>query len=289
VSVGRLRPDQLDLLTLSGPELTEAAPEVRFGLSQARPGLSRLRPIEPSSLLTWQLTAQTTRWATEDSSLNSLLADSPVIDPDVTPAADIQPSGPEALGLLLAQPSSQLDGQTSTVTAAIADSPDPDRLAAAIAVSLPSTTLDTILELQGREKAGGDAAAINGAGLDRAGYQWLLRMANIVQADEPIVHEEWKDTIDALTGEHTGAASIPRGRSQKPPESSWDPTAARPAQPGPSMVPLRFPASARQTWVRGLKVAAPRLATRTLLKSCMGELLIQSLLQAEPTSLPPHG
>jgi hypothetical protein len=90
-------------------------------------------------------------------------------------------------------------------------------------------------------------------------------MANIVQADEPIVHEEWKDTIDALTGEHTGAASIPRGRSQKPPESSWDPTAARPAQPGPSMVPLRFPASARQTWVRGLKVAAPRLATRTLL------------------------
>lgn len=250
------RPDQLDQLTLSGPDLTEAALEAVFGLPQTTTGLDPLRAIDPSSLLIWQVAAQTARWASEDASPTSKLAGLPIVNPDVITAADVLPTAPPTLTQLLGARSQALATHAADVRAAIAAASAPSKLAAALAASLPGTTIDVILQWQATEAAGGDASAqLHQAGLDRTGYQWMLRMGTIAHAGQPIDDGEWNDTVDVLVGAYR-RRQYPAWKAAESSAVVLGPETFAAAASGPDVGPLRVAPTSRGDWIRLLTIRA---------------------------------
>ena len=247
------RPDQLDQLTLGGDGLTEAALEERFGLAQTTTG-DPLRTISPPSLLMWQTAGQTTRWAAEDHAPGSPLAGVPVVDPDVISAADISTSAAPAVTALLAQRQGQLVANAAAVTAAIAAASPAAKLATAVATSQPGLTTDKILAWRASERAGGDSSAsLNEAGLDRSGYRWLLRMADISGAGQDVTDDEWADTVAVLTGAYR-RTQYTQWKAEEASVVSLTPDLFKAAATGPTVSPFRIPASSRQVWLRVLAI-----------------------------------
>jgi len=202
------RPDQLDLLTLDGAALTEAALESLFGLPATTAGLDPLRTIGISQLLTWQLAAQSSAWQSEDAAPPAPVTYVVLVDPDIITSADVlvgsSSVGLRALDLLRAR-SQALANQANALNHALGGAADaPSKLAAILAVGVPGVKPTFLTDLQTSESQGNDISAqLAAAGLDRAGYTYLLRLqtlAGIGTGPGLVTATEWADAIDVFVG-----------------------------------------------------------------------------------------
>lgn len=198
-SSGQPRPDQLDALTLDGTGLTEAALETLFGLPATTAGLDPFRTIQPQ-LLSWQISAQQTRWQSQDQSPPASVAYTVIVDPDIITAADLVPGTQQFthVSSLLQTRVQQLAGQASSLTGLVTGSgSNTAELAALLASGLPGTD---IASLRAKDLQGADISAeLAAAGLDRAGFAYLLQLQALA-ATGLVSNAEWSTAVDVLIG-----------------------------------------------------------------------------------------
>jgi hypothetical protein len=193
-------PDELDLLTLDGPGLTEAALESVFGLA-ATTAADPLRAIPTSQLLTLQLTGLTLSWADEDRHPNPPRGFAVLVDPDVIGAADVIATGAgDPVRALLTARATELStfaNQLNTTRTGAADAAH--GLSALLAQVLPGVDL---ADWAGKQAQGTDIGGLlAGVGLTRAGFLLLGTVSRLAAAG-PLTEAEWADTIAVLTSVH---------------------------------------------------------------------------------------
>src|SRR5713226_7226632 len=202
------RPDQLDALTLAGGELTEAALESLFGLSATTAGLNPLRAIGMSQLLTWQLAAQTSAWHAEDAAPATPVTYVALVDPDIIDRADVLVGsslvGLQTLDLLLTRTRTLANQAVALNNALGAVADAPGKLATILTVGIPGVQATFLTDVQTSESKGIDMSAqLASAGLDRAGYNYLLQLqtlAGIGTGPGLVSATEWADAIDVFVG-----------------------------------------------------------------------------------------
>lgn len=244
------RPDQLDALTLDGTELTEAALETLFGLPATTAGLDPFRTIQPR-LLSWQISAQQSRWQSQDQSPPSSVAYAVIADPDVITTADLVPGTQQftQVSSLLSGRSQQLAGQASALNGLVAgQGSDSARLTALLSLGLPGAD---IAGLATKDQHGVDiSAALATAGLDRAGFAYLLQLQALA-ATGLVSSSEWSAAVDVLVGAFR--------RRQYP---TWvtqesgiviSPDIFQPTDAGPTVSTYRIDPRARADWEATLR------------------------------------
>jgi hypothetical protein len=196
------RPDQLDALTLDGPARTETALETLFGLPATTAGLDPLRTTPPPQMRTWQITAQQSRWQSEDKKPPSPVAYTVIVDPDILTIHDLQPTAPAQLATqvtnLLTDRAKGLNDHASNLETALANAKTATaQLTALLQAGLPGTDIATLQtqDVQGVDISGQLAAA----GLDRNSFAYLVQLQNTASAG--LVNDtDWAAAVDVLVG-----------------------------------------------------------------------------------------
>ena len=242
-------PDELERLTLDGPELTEQALESLFGLPETT-AADPLRVPPTSLLLTWQLAGLTVRWAEEDQHPSPPCAFAVLADPDVIGADDVV-AGPigDPIRALLAGRATTLSNYAAKLDHLRAGAPDAVQgLAAMVAEALPGVDL---ADLEAREQRGDDiSAALAAAGLSLGGFRSLRSIAALA-ATKTVTPAEWADTIAVLTAAHK-VTLFPAWRAE---ETAFvlSPDVFTLGGAGPVVNPNRASPQARQDWLSVLR------------------------------------
>jgi hypothetical protein len=276
------RPDQLDALTLLRPEqLTEVELERLFGLPDTTVGLDPLRTVPRAQLQSWQLETQTSSWQTEDLAPAAAPGYGAVVDPDVITAGDVRgdtPLRPRILQLLQDR-AAELTGQEQALQTALAAGADPRAmLAALLAAGLPGRPATVLTDWQVAETAGADIGAeLSAAGLDRAGYTYLIRLQTLAATATTVTGAEWDTAVEVLTGAYR-RRGYPAWRTQ---ESGivLSPDVFTGTADAPPISSYRISPRARTDWVN-------TLATRGIRREDLLQSSAAMIVAAEQAALP---
>lgn len=197
------RPDELDQLTLDGPELSEDSLEATFGLANTAATLNPLRRLPTPRLLTWQRAALARSWAEQDRAPVASRVFPVIADPDVIGPEDVV-AGPvgDPIRQLVTARSTQLSTYRKGLEDARKGASNPSAgLAAVLNVAMPGVDF---AKLESDEQAGVDiSATLTAAGLERPGLvllRGLTRLATPVA--DSVTDAEWSDAFDVLVGAH---------------------------------------------------------------------------------------
>jgi hypothetical protein len=285
------RPDQLDALTLDGPPLTEQALQDLFGLTTTAPFDPDHLPTTQATpqVLSWQMEAQRNQWQSRDAAPPVPLAYTVIIDPDVITPAEVNAASPQAPRVLalLSDRAGQLAAQASMLSgrrAAAASDPD-GGFAALMAAGLPAGVDIAVLHAQ--DAQGVDISAqLTAAGLDRAGFAYLVQLQRLAAASGPLVSTaEWTAAVDVLVGafrrSQYAAWTAPDPATGLPPEAGivLSPDTFVLTDSPPPAGPLRIDPAARRDWQATLR-------TRILQQRALTDGTTQMVTAAERAALP---
>ena len=280
------RPDQLDALTLEGGDLTEPALESLFGLAatvdaagQAPPPL---RTVPQARLTGWRLEVQRDAWAARDradaagqaAGTAGPHAYAVIVDPDVITEADVLAHSPGAAAVLalLTARRADLEGARAALAQTAATTADPEQVLGQLldqGLGLPAGTgAAQLQDWQTAEEGGADISGqLAGAGLDRGGYDYLLRLRRLAGTHQ-VTATEWADAVAVLTGSRR-RRSYPAWAAEEGAVSLSPDTFAAAGQ-GPGLPAYRIGPAARADW---LEVLGARSVQRADLLAAQDEVV----------------
>jgi hypothetical protein len=280
------RPDQLDALTLEGGELTEQALESVFGLPATADAAGQvpppLRTVPQAQLTGWRLAVQREEWAAQDragAAGQAAAGTGPhaytvIVDPDVITEADVlahSPGGAAVLALLAAR-RADLEGARAALAQTAASGADPEQVFGQLldqGLGLPAgTAAGRLQDWQAAEEGGADiGGALADAGLDRGGYDYLLRLQRLA-ATHQVTATEWADAVAVLTGSRR-RRGYPAWAGEEG-GVSLSPDTFTAADRGPDLPAYRIDPAARADW---LGVLAARRVQRADLLAAQDEVV----------------